>query len=149
MKAESRRFLLLSQVAFASLSALPWILITFYALWLSPPLALLLLGYGLAGLFVFIRWIHFARLDRTSTTSNIASVCLWAVPFAVSIGGIILIFFEQFDGRADIFNDCEYRPIDYIGLPLVSALWFGHPLLCAAFLTKDDWCTNSKANQIV
>jgi len=149
MTSESRRFFLLSQIFFASVSAIPWILLASVAacsFWLAPLWALFIFGYGLGALFLLIRWLRFRKSDRTSNRDNLASAFLWALPFLISIGGIVMVLVAQFDGQPDISFDCEYRPIDYIGIPILSGIWFGIPLLYSALLTKGDWNTNEKQN---
>jgi hypothetical protein len=147
MTSESRQFFLLSQIFFASVSAIPWILIAALSVFgfsLAPLWALFILGYGLAALFLLIRWVRFRKRDTTSNVDNMASLALWAIPFMISIGGIVMILVAQLDGKPDISFDCEYRPIDYIALPILSAIWFGIPLLYSALLTRGDWNTNEQ-----
>jgi hypothetical protein len=114
--------------------------------WLAPLWSLFIFGYGFGALFLFIRWIRFRKSDRTSNRDNLASAFLWALPFLISIGGIVMVLVAQFDGIPDISFDCEYRPIDYIGFPILSAIWFGIPLIYSTLLTRGDWHTNEKQN---
>jgi len=149
MTSEARQFFLLSQIFFASVSAIPCIPLAALALFgfsVAPVWALFILGYGLAAFFLFIRWLQFRKSDRTSNRDNLASAFLWALPFLISISGIVMVLVAQFDGQPDISFDCEYRPIEYIGIPILSAIWFGIPLLYSALLTKGDWNTNEKHN---
>lgn len=135
---------------FASVSAIPWMLLCALAVtwfWLAPLWALFIMGYGMAALFLLIRWARFRKINRTSNIDNLASAALWALPFVISIGGIVIVLVEQFDGRTDIAFDCEYRPFDYIGIPIISAIWFGIALLYSALLTKSDWNRN-KPNRV-
>lgn len=147
MTSESRQFFLLSQIFFAAVSAIPWIPLAALAVFrfsLAPVWALFVLGYGLAALYLVIHWVKFRKRDSTSNIGNMSSLALWAVPFVISLAGIVLVLVAQFDGEPDISFDCEYRPIDYIAFPILSAIWFGIPLLYSALLTRGDWNTNEQ-----
>jgi hypothetical protein len=142
---KSRRFFLLSQMFFASVCAILWIplaLGAFYTFWFQPFRSLFILIYGLAALLLFIRWGRSRKSDRTSNVDNLASVGLWLIPVLISLGGIGMILFEQFDGKPHVINDCDYRPMDYIAFPVWSAIWFGIPLLYSVLLAKGDWHLN-------